>query len=317
MDWGGFEFSLRKSAPDSVASSVDSVPVPDSTPVALELAPLLYAGFRQGDTALVYPVGELAEEGLRPLPGDSAGEELARHILRTRLRPGEELTLFHEGTRVGTLVVRGEGEISRRFCSPRARASGPIELVPSADDIERFLALEESLGRQHPMRPFRQLQSEYEQRVASLDLASGAIASTGARWPPSVLDIRQDLQVFRLPDDESASVIATFLFRDRLRVEPPGENAYSLLVLGEPRGGSFDRTFTWYRPADEAGKAAPRYFSRMDWDLDGRQEILLEVLGEEDRWFAGLQRGPEAWSVTFQDSCGVPTIPAAPPPSGP
>ena len=87
----------------------------------------------------------------------------------------------------------------------------------------------------------------------------------------------------------------------------PGE-AYSLLIIGEPRGNRFERTFTWYRRVEEEGKGAPRLFSKMDWDGDGEEELLLEVFGECSRWWAALDKENGSWTLAFQDPCGTPGI---------
>jgi hypothetical protein len=42
----------------------------------------------------------------------------------------------------------------------------------------------------------------------------------------------------------------------------------------------------------------------MDWDGDGDSEVLLEVLGDESRWFAGLAQRNDSWVRTFEDPCG-------------
>ena len=39
-----------------------------------------------------------------------------------------------------------------------------------------------------------------------------------------------------------------------------------------------------------------------DIDGDGLDEILLEVMGSESRWFAAIDRGPDGWQTAYQDS---------------
>ena len=314
VDWGGLEISLKGPPADTVAPVGDSLDTEEVAPSGPDLGPLLYAAFRQGDTALVYPVAELGEGGLHPLSSHDT-EALAEGILRARLAAGGTLVLFHEGVRVGTLLLRGEGEVDTGFCPPRPRASGPIQLIPDAIQVEHFLALEEDPGAGYPFREYRSLESTYDQRVASLNLASRAITSMGISWPPSLLEARRDLQILSLPDPENPSVLATFLYDDQLQVAPAPESGYSLLVLGTPRNGRFDLAFSWHRSVGEEGKGAPRYFSRLDWDRDGQEEILLEVLGAGERWFAALDREEESWRMNFQDAC--PPAPDAPPPSPP
>jgi hypothetical protein len=150
------------------------------------------------------------------------------------------------------------------------------------------------------------LSSTYDQRVASLNLGAEAVPRVGAAWPPSLLETRQDLQILELRAGTPPAVLATFVYRDQLRIGPAPEDAYALMILGEARGSGFELAYTWYRPVATEGKGVPRLFSRMDWDGDGQAEILLEVLGTDARWFAALDRGPEGWETIYQDPCGTP-----------
>jgi hypothetical protein len=89
-------------------------------------------------------------------------------------------------------------------------------------------------------------------------------------------------------------------------VGPAPDESYSLLILGESLGTRFDRAFTWYRRVGDEGKGSPRFFSRMDWDGDGEEELLLEVFGADARWWAALDREDGSWTLAFQDPCGAP-----------
>jgi len=304
VSWGGVEMGLQRPSVDTLGAAEDSVRAETPPPPTLSVGPLLFAGLRNGTKARIFPVGEITAEGLRPFPGGAEGEELTRVLLASRLRPGEELTLFHQGVRIGILEVE-ESQLSEGpYCGAGGEATGHLQLIPEAGNVQRFLALERSEGRQIPFDTFEELQNVYDQRVASLALGSEAIPVVGAPWPPALLETRQDLQVFRLPGQAAPAVMATFLYRDQLQVGPAPPEAYSLIVLGEPQASDFDLTFAWYRPVGSEGKGAPRFFSRLDWDGDGDQEILLEVLGEESRWFAAMDRGADGWVLSYQDPCG-------------
>jgi len=306
VSWGGFDLTLEGPATDTLTAMQDTAQAEAVPDPAVSLGRLLYAGVRSGNRARVVPLAEITAEGLRPLPGGAEGDELNTQILQERLRPGGEMTLFHQGVRVGTLVLDEADIVSDIYCQPRAQASGYLLLLPDAAGAERFLALEPGRGGQHPFGSYRELSSVYDQRVASLNLGAEAIPLVRATWPPSLLDIRQDLQILDLPGGEAPAVLATFVHRDRLQVGPAPDDAYALMILGEPRGTRFDLAYTWYRPVGAAGKGVPRYFSRMDWDGDGQDEIVLEVMGAESRWFAALDRGPEGWQTIYQDPCGTP-----------
>jgi hypothetical protein len=251
-------------------------------------------------------VAVFGESGLLPLPPGERGEEAAEKLLAERLGPGTELTLFHQGIRAGTVVVQGAGEVNRDFCSPRAQTLGMLELVPGAAEAQRFLALEEPLGHERAYGSFPSPTEPRAHRIAAQNLAGEALNQVGARWPGGLQNIRQDLQVVPLPEAEAPAVVASFLFQDSLVVSDAPEDAYSLLILGEPRGNQWERTFTWFRPVNEQGKGAPRFFSHLDLDGDPAHEILLEVFGEDSRWWAILDREGRGWTVALQDPCGQP-----------
>jgi len=306
VSWGGFDLSLQGPSSDTAGAPADTAGTPSSPDPAASLGQILYAGSRDGNTGSVVPVAEITDGGLQPLPAGEEGADLYRRILQGRLRLGGELVLFHEGARVGTLAVEAVDTVADLYCEPHLRATGHVLLLPEASSADRFLALEPGRGASYPFGTYEDLSSVYDQRVASLNLGAEAVPLVGADWPPSLLDIRQDLQILDLPGGEAPAVIATFVYQDQLRVGPAPDQAYSLMILGEPRGPRFDLTYTLYRPVSTQGKGAPRYFSRMDWDRDGQDEILLEVLGASSRWFAALDRGPEVWALAYQDPCGTP-----------
>jgi hypothetical protein len=304
VSWGGMELSLEGPPGDTVPSGDEGSP-PGPAPT-LRIGQLLYAAIRRGDSAVVVPIGELSDHGLQPFPPGELGVTLGTQILEERLQPGAELTLFHQGVRSGTLVVgAGPGGISTEYCPPRPQALGILELVPGAMGAQQFLALEKPLGREREFGPLHSLTPASTHRVAAQDLAGEALNQAAARWPPALQDIRQDLRVIQLSQEEGPAVMASFLYQDRLAVSQAPDDAYSLLILGEPRGARWERTFTWFRPVAEQGKGAPHFFSQLDWDGDGAHEILLEVFGADARWWAGLDREDGTWRAVFQDSCGT------------
>ena len=306
VSWGGMSVSLQGPPGDSTGNPSAGGPGEEAPP-RIEVGPLLFAGVREGDSAIVQPVGEIVEGSLAPLPGGPDGERLTEQLLRESLVPGRRFALFHGGSRVGTLTLSGRGELSRDYCTPRPRAAGRLELLPSASEVARFLAMAETEGPEPSYESVEPLVPERLHRNAAQNLAGRALNELQAPWPRTLQDIRRDLQVFRLEGSRETAVAATFTFRDQLEVGTPEEGAYALFLLGEGDGSGFRRTFTWYRPVAEGGKGAPRLFSWMDWDGDGMDEILLEVFGVDTRWWAALSRNQEGWSTVFQEPCGTPT----------
>lgn len=306
VSWGGMSLRLEGPPGDTLGPSEGSGSESEEGPQLMEYGPLLYAGVRQGDSASVVPVGELVNGTLHPLPLGETADLLAMQILAERLHPGKRLVLFHQGSRIGTLTISSPTGISTDYCPPRAEAMGHLELTPSASEAERFLALEEPQGLEWPFGSTQVLTPTRPQRNAAQNLAGEALNELKAQWPPALEAIRQDLQALQLSGGEEAAVAATFLFQDQMRVEPAPDEAYSLLILAEPQGTRFSRTFTWYRPVGSEGKGAPLVFSFLDWDRDGDQEILLSVFGAEYQWWATLEKEDGHWAIGFQDSCGRP-----------
>jgi len=307
VSWGGIDIRLEGPPGDTLAAAPgEAGSQSPAGPQRIEYGPLLYAVSREGDSAVVVPVAELVNGSLRPLPQGEDATRLAAQILDERLPPGRELILFHQGVRTGTLIVSDPLENTADYCSIRAQALGRLELIPSASEARRFLALEGPLGQEWPYGLFQTQTVERSHRNAAQNLAGEALNQLRAQWPGGLQDIRHDLQVFQLPSGQAPSVVATFLFQDLMGIGPAPGEAYSLLIIGEPRGNRFERTFTWYRKVEEEGKGAPRLFSKMDWDGDGEEELLLEVFGEHSRWWAALDKENGNWTLAFQDPCGAP-----------
>lgn len=308
VSWGGIEVSLRGpgvEAPRPTTAQADSAPRLESS---LSLGPLLYVTSRTEGTGVLFPIGELGPEGLRPVFGGEEGEEVARRVLRERMRPGTEFVLVDQGLRVGTVTLgTDEVEVSRESCLPRPRARGWLELVPEAAELERFLALEKDRVTS-PKFGFRGIvPARYEHRVASLALAAEAIQEAGAPWPAVLREARQEIHLLPLDGGSIPWIMATFVYQDAAQVGPPGgAGAYSLLVLGEPQADGWRLAYSGYRPAATRGKGVPRFFATFDWDQDGQMEILFEILGEQDRWWQALGRVQGVWQTIFEDVCGAP-----------
>lgn len=307
VTWGGVDVRMQPPPPQAEVAAPAATEEEAAVPLPpLPDGPILLAGIREGDQATLTVAGEVRGDALVALPTESQAPGFLTHFTRSLLAPGTEVILFSAGVRVGRLTVTETAE-DPRFCTPRTRVTGTVELVPGAAGVRRVMALLDTAATRRPWGDFRTWSHDYDQRVASLALASDAIPLVGAPWPPSLLEARADIQAFRLPDAPGPSVAATFLFADRLAAAPPGEGAYALFVMGTQSGGSYRSSYVGFRDAGREGKGSPRYFDHMDWDGDGDSEILLEVFGAESRWYASLGQRGGAWAQTFQDPCGQPT----------
>lgn len=303
--WGGVD--VRLDAPPvraEAATAPGKAEAKDSTPLPeLPTGPLLFAGTRAGDSATLVVVGEVKGSSLGALPSDDQVPRFREYLTARLLAPGTDLILFAGGVRVGRMTVASTG-VDPRFCVARPTVTGVVELVPEAAAAQRFMALPASAAVTRSYEPYHDYHHDYDQRVASLNLAAAAIPTVGAAWPPALLEARADIQAFRLSGTDA--IAATFLYQDRLAVAAPQDGTYSLFLVGTAQPGGYRESYVSYRPAADDGKGAPRYFDHLDWDGDGTPEILLDVFGASKRWFSGLGERGGQWVQTFEDPCGAP-----------
>lgn len=314
VDWGGF--SARMVPPPAALIGVrpDNLAAEDEKGgFTLPKGPVLYAAARDSTGVTLVPIGEIAGDSLKPFRDEKSAPGYRGAFARELMAPGTRFTLFAAGARVGTFTTRDVGT-DETYCTPRPRANGVIELVPGAADATRFLALPERFTDSLAYAPYRPLEHDRAQRAAGIDLAAEVIPQVGATWPSSMVEARGDLQAFRQADGAPA-VSNTFVFRDQMQIQPAQPSSYSLYLLAVadsvPAEGqtllepAYRVAYTWYREAAREGKGAPRYFQHLDWNRDGRTDVLLEILGERHRWNAVIQKRGTQWTRTFEDPCGA------------
>ena len=304
--WEGLELRLNPPTSSSAISSEQSVITPDlaDEEQSLEIPkrPILLSGKRTGSTAKLTAVGEVNGNSLTAISNQGLGSEISLGLITQ----GSEWVLFSEGVRIGRMIAQ-EVSIDDSFCTLRPTISGIVELVSEASDVEQLIALPIDVAGSRSFQPYTAYRHNYNQRVASLALASEVIPSLGAEWPPSILDSRTDIHAFQLPGEPRQAIAAPFLHQDRMITSPPEPGAYSLFVMGDATSGTYEISYMWYRLAESQGKGVPRYLDHIDWNGDGSEEILLEMFGSEDRWFAGLAKQDGRWIRSFEDSCNSAT----------
>jgi hypothetical protein len=299
---------MRLDPPDSEADTLAGPEAAGEPEVpagpSLPQGPTLFAATREDPNRVTLrPVAEVGTDMLMPLM--RGGDPAAFWDLFTDavLQPGAPFTLFAEGVRVGTVRVDAVS-FEEGLCGPAPVASGMVELLPDASGATRFIALPEGFGAPQTSGEFRAQDHDYDQRVAGLGMVTDLIGQVGAAWPQRVLDTRADMQAIPMDGDRTGAFAGTFLFQDALRVGPSlTDAAWGIFVLGVNGATGYDMAFMDYRPVAE-GKAAPRFFEQGDWDEDGRTELLLEVFGEQARWWAALDRRDGRWVRSFESSCG-------------
>jgi len=299
VEFGGIQVALRAPEPANRPAVVDVAPTETTGPVNVH-EPLLLAGVRDGNRGRFFVVGEVHPDALRPFPDPRFNDDAERIAELTV--PGTEWAVFSEGVRVGRLIVESARD-AIGYCGPRTQINGIVELIATASEAERLLAMP-ATEIDRPYEEYHQISHVYDQRIATLEIAGDAIPRYGARWPElGTLDARDHIQAFQLRNTPGQSIAATFMIDDELEVGSPGQGAYSLFVLGHQSGAGYTEAYTWYHDAAKDGKAAPRYFDHFDWDGDGADEILLDVFGSDRRWFAALSRDGDEWVRSYQDSC--------------
>lgn len=306
VTWGGIDVRLQgppprdsvNPAPPEIVGVTQERPLPE-----LPAGSILLAGTRNGTSATLTVVGEVQFDAVADFPTEQRIPGYRDYFSSELLAPGTEFILFSEGVRVGRLVAESTG-VDERFCVARPTVTGTVELVPSANNATRFLALSAAQAKARTYERHRSLSHDYDQRVASLRLAGEVIPRVGAAWPTSVLEMRADIQAFQLQGADSPAIAASFVYQDRLQVGAAPDAAYSIFVIGEMGEGDYEASYVWYRPAGTEGKGAPRFFDHLDLNGDGESEVLLDVFGRDSRWFASLARRGGAWTTAFQDSCG-------------
>ena len=310
--WGGVDVHFVRPPAARVGSAPDSSAVPVKPgSFTLPTNAVLYMGDRDSAGVYLVPVGEVQKDSLLPFRDEGSAPGYRAAFARQLMAPGSRFTMFSAGARVGTFTVRDVGT-DESFCTARPRADGAVELVPEASAATRFLALPEQFTKEIGYGPYRPLETNRIQRAAGIDLAAEVIPQIGATWPTSMLGARGDLQVVRMANGAPA-VSTTFLFRDQMLVQPADPLSYSLYLLATPQGEQYETAYVWYREAARKGKGTPRHFQELDWDGDGKTELLLEVLGERSRWTAVVEERDDEWTRTFEDACGAAARPVPEP----
>ena len=310
VEWGGVDVhfvrapaALVGSVPDSLAGKEE----PGS--FTLPKGAVLYMGTRDSTGVSLVPVGEIQRDSLLQFRSERSAPGYRAAFARELMAAGNRFTLFSAGARVGTFTVR-EVDTDQSVCTPRPRATGVTELVPGAAEATRFLAIPEEFAKEIDYAAYQPLESDRVQRDAAINLAGAVIPQLGATSPTSMIEARADFAVANM--DGSPAVSTTFVFRDQLAIQPAQPTSYSLYLLATPEGATYKTAYVWYREAAREGKGVPRYFQEMDWDGDGKTELLLDVMGERSHWPAVVEERGNEWTRTFEDICGVAKAAPAP-----
>ena len=309
--FGGIQVELRP--PEAVPGTPEADPpfeeevlAPESL-LPVELDPLLYVVRRSGGSRVtILPIAQLSEDGYRPLPDPEETPDLMDRFHIDRWDQGTEFFLLAQGSRVGTLVAEGTTAADNSTCQIRPRGAGYVEIRPEASESEWFLAIRApASASRESWVAVPPLSQDARLRAASLNLAQRMIPVLGVLWPPSIPEVRRDLQPFSLGLADGSALAVSFVYGDRLSVGNSTARAYSLFMLAAESGDRYEPIVTWHQRAT-AGKAFPRFVGAHDVREVGTPDAVLEVFGETDRWFTVLGAEDEDWSILYLDACGEP-----------
>jgi hypothetical protein len=316
VEWGGADLSVVR--PPPTAGPVDEdIEAADRLPEG----PILYHVTRQGDRAVITPVGEVSDNRLETIPAGEDADAFGTRFIAAYLRQGAELTLFRNGRRAGTVIVDSAYVPTGNVCRRLPRGLGVMELAGAAGDATEFLAMARTQAPPGTVLPGRTLDPDRRMDVVGNIMAERTLRARRAQLPNWAIARRQ-LQPFPVAGAQDLGFTATYLVGDQLQIGGD-DNGYSLFIVYTPQPpAGYDTAFVNYTSYPVDGKAAPRLIDFLDWDRSGQVNLLLEVFGTRSSWFEAVERVGDQWRRTFREQCDVPgsVLPggdeAAPAPAG-
>lgn len=308
VEWGGADITVQP-PPPKAGPTVGDIEAGDELPAG----PILYHVVRDTLGNTLVPVGEIVDDELRPIPTGGDPDDFAERFTTAFLRRGAEFTLFHNGRRAGTMVVDSAALPAGYTCRPLPRATGRLELSGGDAQATEFLAMARTQAPQGRVLPGQEMQVEGRMQVVGNILAERALRARQAQLP-NWSRARRQLQPFPVSEARDLGFTATFLVDDELAVGND-DQGYSLFVVYTPQAQTgYDTAYVKYTSYTAEGKAAPRTIDFLDWDRDGTVELLLEVFGTRNAWYAAVGSDGDDWSRIFEDRCDEPP-PSAPAPA--
>ncbi len=297
VEWGGMDVTVVPPPPQS-GPAAGPMEAGDRLPEG----PILYHVTRDGGGTTMIPVGEIADGALHPIPTGDDPAAFADRFITTFLRQGAEFTLFHNGRRAGSLTVQSASLPDAGACRALPRATGSLQLSEGGSEVTEFLAMPRTQAPEGRMIPGGEIEVERRMQVVGNILAERALRARQASLP-NWARARRQLQPFPLSETRDLGFTATFLVDDELTIGHDDEG-YSLFIVYTPMAQSgYDTAYVKYTSYTAEGKAAPRTIDFLDWDRDGTPELLLEVFGTRNKWYAAVGSDDDEWSQIFDDRC--------------
>ena len=300
VDWGGADIAIVPPPPQASGEAEAVAPTEERVP---EGPVLYYVRADQGRGTMV-PIGEIAGDSLRPIRAEADWERYGQRFIAAHLRPGSEFTLFRRGARVGTFILESSAIPGVDVCPRAPYATGVLELTAGAEDIPEFLAIPKASARSDlPLGVRVELVPDRRMQLLGPILAERLLRARGAPLPGNWTRAMAQLQPFPIAGAEAPAFSATFLVGDSLGIGGDDEG-YSLFFIAHPVPQvGYDTAYAAFNPYEQTGKAAPRLADFLDWDRDGRTELLLEVYGTAGSWFEALAPIDGGWRTVLSTQC--------------
>jgi hypothetical protein len=298
VEWGGADIEIVPPPP-----SASMVPIaPDEQVFAefgLPRGTVLFQLTQEEQGSRLIPVAEVSGDSLRTLrrPAGVAPQAFESRFRETVIPPGSQFDIFRRGARVGTFTVQGAGEVTA--CGVPT-ATGNATVVAAATDVPQFLAFRQGLSPT--------VRGEYSPpqingsiRTYASIVAERLILQAGLPRPRSWQGAQRDLQAVEIAQGGNPEMAATYLVGDQLAVGAADPQGYSIFYLAdyEQRRG-YSPIYQEVRDYRQGGKAAPVLVDYLNWDQDEGQEILLQVFGEDQSWYAALSAKGGRWTKVWE-----------------
>jgi hypothetical protein len=314
VEFGGFQLELQAPAP--AQGMPTQIVLPDSLPTPLapiQTGPVLYLVERsEGSEASLVAVASFTDEGYEPLPDVEEVPEMVERFAIGRFEPATEFVLLSRGARAGTFIADGFATADETTCRLRPSASGRVEIRPEASGERRFLAVAKddlfAVGLESAAEsvPIPGSPGMATLGPGSVTAAQIAMPAMNIPWPASIPGARQDLQPLVFDGGATQGLAASFVYGGEMDIGPEVPVAYGLFIASAPVGTRYEPIVAWYQRVGQDGKAFAQLLGAHDLQQAGAPDLLLEVFGEEARWFALLGTREGDWSMLYQDPCGVP-----------
>jgi hypothetical protein len=313
VQWGGVEMTLRSPDPPPSAEPAEvTEPGEPPPPAPVVTAPLLYFVEREGTSATLVPIAAMEADGFAPLPRPDETPDMVERFPLERWEEGTEFLLLDRGRRAGTFIADGTVDSHTETCELRPRGHGRVELRPEAQASTRFLAVRrgdlqsvglDSLAATVPRGDWPAYPSAAELRDQAQATARFTLQRAGIPWPPSIPEFTLDQRAVTLADG-SVGLAGSYAFAGGLEIGRVPVSGFGLFVLARPsEAGTWTPLWIWHQTIRQ-GKAFPRMLAEGGLHPGRSPEILLEVFGEDRKWFTLLGEEDGEWRLVYRDPCG-------------